>query len=195
MNRNPRTMAGWTALLLLPLAAACAERQPAPPAAGGAPDTAAVAAPFDSARSLALPDGCDELADHILAVQPTREALLAAFGPPDSSASRTQPNRHTPGVTDTLFDVFYPGLQVGIHTPGGGADLPVRVVVGDNRYLAYPRIGIGAPADSVVAVLGEPAPGEEGVLTYNCTMVVDQPVRFLLAGDRVARITIEYYVD
>ncbi|HEX6133164.1 MAG TPA: hypothetical protein VFZ24_04235 [Longimicrobiales bacterium] len=195
MTSNFRIPARPATFLLLAFAAACAERTPAPTPDAAAIDTTVLAADADSARALAVPDGCDELADHFLAVQPVRSELLATLGPPDSIASRTQENRHTPGVVDTLFDVFYPGLHVSIHTPGGGADLPSRVVVRDNRYLAYPRIGIGAAADSVIAVLGEPAPDGDDVLSYNCTMVVDQPVRFHLADGRVARITIEYYVD
>lgn len=177
--------------------AACAERPPAGELEPGtAPEDAIdTAAALDSARALALPDNCDELADHVLAVHPTREAMLAAYGPPASLTSTTQPNRHNPAVTDTLYEVHYPGLQVSIHTPGGGADLPSGVIVEDNRYLAYPRIGIGAYADTVIAVLGPPHGDDATVLTYNCTMAVDQPVHFDLADGRVRRVRIEYYVD
>lgn len=180
-------------LLLVTFALACAEPQPATDATPAASDDVPAAVGGD--RLTALPDGCDELADHILAVHPTRAALRQAFGDPDSTASRAVPNRHNPSVTDTLFDVFYRGLRVNIHTPGGGADLPVLVVVEDNQYLAYPRIGIGAHVDSVRAVLGAPGEDTGEMLVYNCEMAVDQPVRFDIADNHVRRITIEYYVD
>jgi hypothetical protein len=166
----------------------------------GAPDTTASALPgggpaADSLRAVALPASCDDLAGSILAADPTRAALLAQYGRPDSTHSETQPNRHAAGVIDSLFDVHYPGLRVSVHKPGGGGDLPSRAEIGDNRYLAYPRIGIGAPADSVVAALGPGADGGADVLTYDCGMGAGQPVRFHLENGRVTRITIDFYVD
>jgi hypothetical protein len=166
------------------------EHQPA-----DARDTADAEA--EAARAEALPPGCEALEQTLLRFEPTRAALANRVGPPDSMELVTQPNRHVEGVTDSLFTIYYPGLVAGVHKPGGGEDLVSHVSVTDNRYLAFPRIGIGAQQDSVIAALGPPTEGraDGSVLTYNCGMGPDQPVTFHLQGGRVSRITIEYYVD
>jgi hypothetical protein len=151
--------------------------------------------PEDESRRLALPDGCEGLEDQILVVQPTRAALHARFGAPDSVIGEAQPNRHVEGVTDSIFTVYYPGLVVNLHMPGGGTDLTVHVDVEHNRYLAFPRIGIGAAADSVMAALGPPTQREPATLIYDCGEAVEQPVRFALSDNRVRRILVDYYVD
>jgi hypothetical protein len=158
------------------------------------PRPAVVAEPDDEQR-LDLPAGCEGLDEQILAVQPTRAMLQARFGAPDSMIATAQPNRHVEGVTDSLFTIFYNGLTVDVHMPGGGSDMPVHVDVEHNRYVAFPRIGIGAAADSVIAALGPPTRREDAALVYDCGEAVEQPVRFALSGGRVSRITIAYYVD
>jgi hypothetical protein len=159
------------------------------------PDTADAEA--EAARAEALPPGCDALEETLLRFAPTRAALASRMGPADSVELVTQPNRHVAGVTDSLFTIHYPGLVAGVHKPGGGSDLVSHVAVTDNRYLAFPRIGIGAQRDSVISALGPPAEGQAdgSVLTYNCGMGPDQPVMFHIQDGRVSRITIEYYVD
>jgi hypothetical protein len=126
---------------------------------------------------------------------PTRERLRNRFGPADSTELTTQPNRHVEGVTDSLFTVYYPRLTVRLHKPGGDEALVSHATVEDNRYLAFPRIGIGAWADSVSAALGPPTERSADRLTYICGMGAEQPVHFELQEGRVARVIIDYYVD
>ena len=182
------------ACLVWILLAACA---PERPSAGPPSEASTQEAPPDAtggAPASALPEGCQGLERSLLQTAPTRAELRARFGEPDSIAAVTVPNRHVEGVTDTLFTVHYPALIVSIHTPGGGDDLPSSVQVDDNRYVAFPRIGIGAAADSVIAALGEPTRRDPDGLVYDCGEV-EQPVRFELADGRVRRIAIAYYVD
>lgn len=146
-------------------------------------------------RGGALPATCDDLAAVMLDPVPMRDRLQSRFGPADSLEVTTQPNRHLEGVTDSIFTVHYPGLTVRLHKPGGAEALVSHVTVGDNRYLAFPRIGIGAPEDSVVAALGPPTDRTTHRLTYSCGIGAEQPVHFELDRGRVARVTIDYYVD
>lgn len=142
-----------------------------------------------------LPVSCDDLATTMLDPVPTRDHLQSRFGPADSIGLTTQPNRHLEGVTDSIFTVHYPGLTVRLHKPGGAEALVSHATVEDNRYLAFPRIGIGAREDSVVAALGAPTDRTTDRLTYSCGIGAEQPVHFVIGQGRVARVTIDYYVD
>jgi hypothetical protein len=179
-----------TALAML---SGCTTGQEHQPAEDG--DTADARA--EASRGEALPAGCEGLAETILRFEHTRANLVRHMGPADTVEATAHPNRHVPGVTDSLFTIHYPGLVAGVHKPGGGEDLVSHVAVTDNRYLAFPRIGIGAQQDSVMAALGLPTEGQTdgSALTYNCGMGPDQPVTFHLQDNRVSRITVEYYVD
>jgi hypothetical protein len=164
------------------------------PSRDAPPETSAPEAPA-AAQAGPLPAGCEGIESTILQAAATREGLRTRFGEPDSTTLQAVPNRHVEGATDTLFAIYYPGLTSNVHWPEGGADIPDLVTVTDNRYLAFPRIGVGAAADSVIAALGEPTAREADALVYACAMDVEQPVRFELADGRVRRIVIDYYVD
>lgn len=112
-------------------------------------------------------------------------------------AARVVPNRHVPGVRDTLFELFYPGLRVGIHHPGGGRDLLSSVVVAEDRYLGFPRLGIGTTEEEVREALGVPEAAAGDSLTYLCRTCpgAEEPVTFVLEDGRVVRIRFDYYVD
>ena len=73
--------------------------------------------------------------------------------------------------------------------------MATHVRVEDNRYLAYPGIGIGAAALKVEEVLGEPRERGPGRLTYECGMDVAQPVTFSIPDGRVRAVEIAWYVD
>jgi hypothetical protein len=142
-----------------------------------------------------VPATCDGLHYEILKVPATREAFAAAFGQPDSTAVATEPNRHIPGAVDSLFTVHYPGLLMDIRTPPGSRDMATHVRVTDDRYLAYPGLGMGTSAARVEEVLGEPRERAADYLRYQCGEGAEQPVTFRIAGGRVSAVEIDYYVD
>jgi hypothetical protein len=192
-----RRLRGPVALIVMLAAAACSDRD-----ADGTTSDAAVPAPPARAASGgevapdgALPPGCEGLEESIVASVLTRDALQGSFGSPIRMVGTAQPNRHVEGVTDSLFTIEYPGMTVHIHSPGGGGDMATGVEVEDNRYLSYPRIGIGAHEDSVIAALGPPTEHGAEALVYDCGMHTNQPVRFVIHGGRVQRITVDFYVD
>lgn len=139
---------------------------------------------------------CEGLEEKLLLAHASRAELAGTFGTPDSVNSTTEPNRHVPGATDSLFVVHYPGLVAHFRKPSEGDDLVSFVEVEDNRYLQYPSIGVGATEERVVSVLGEPGTHEPGRLVYECAGVgPEQPVTFRLSDGVVERIEIAYYVD
>lgn len=156
----------------------------------GLPETGA-----GSAATGAVPADCEDLQDAILRVPPTRAALAAEYGAPDSVRSSTEPNRHVAGATDSLFTVHYPGFVADMRTPAGARDMATHVLVESSRYLAFPGIGIGATADRLREVLGEPDDAGSAYVRYQCSDAVEQPVTFRLTAGRVSAIEIHYYVD
>lgn len=142
-----------------------------------------------------VPLTCEGLHEQILKVPPTRQAFANEFGPPDSVAATTEPNRHVPGAVDSLFTVYYPGLVLDLRTPTGARDMATHVRLEQDRYLAYPAFGMGTPAGTVEAVLGEPHSRDSGNLKYQCGMGAEQPVTFMIDNGRVTAIEIAFYVD
>lgn len=189
---------------ILVAAAACGVGQPsggtdestaATPDPTAAHDSITTATPGEVLDPASVPLTCDGLHEQILKVPPTREAFANAFGPPDSVATVTEPNRHVPGATDSLFTVHYPGFVMDIRTPTGARDMATHVRVEDDRYLAYPALGMGSPAADVEAVLGEPHSRDAGRVRYQCGVAVEQPVSFMIGNGRVTAIEIDFYVD
>lgn len=180
------------ALATLACAADRPEQMPAPDSAAATDTSSAAADPI-----LAL--DCDTLAATLLRTAATRSALAEAYGEPDSVEVTTEPNRHIPDATDSLFVVHYPGLAVTLRTPPSARDLVSAITVTDNRYLAYPSIGIGTREEAVIAALGQPheSTTTDGTTTlvYACGEEVEQPVTFLVRDDVVVRIDASYYVD
>lgn len=195
---HARTALLWIAVVMVD---GCGGGQPrATDASGDAtrPGTAVdtvPARPDDEIVAGAVPAGCNELHQGILAVQPTRAAFAAAFGRPDTVIAMTEPNRHVPNAVDSLFTVAYPGFVMELRTPSDARDMATSVAVEDNRYLAWPGIGIGVSADRVRAVLGPPAASGSERITWDCGMEVEEPVTFVIDDGRVVRIEISYYVD
>jgi hypothetical protein len=160
-----------------------------------ASDTIGGAAAAPAVEAGLVPDDCRDLHATLLRAAPTREAFAAAFGEPESIHRDSEPNRHVEGAVDSLFTVRYPGFLMHIRTPRGGRDMADHIMVRDNRYLAWPGIGIGVAAERIEAVLGTPTRREPGALTYDCSEHVEQPVTFRLAGGVVEAIEVAFYVD
>lgn len=161
------------------------------------PETAEMVADTMAADTAALPDlACEEgLEREIVAAELTREGLRSAFGEPGGVDTTTEPNRHMPDATDSLFDLSFPGLEASIRRAANGAELVHRVEVTDNRFVRHPAIGIGARAERVVEALGEPTSREGDDLVYVCGEAVEQPVTFRVEDGRVSAIEVDFYVD
>lgn len=125
----------------------------------------------------------------------TRGSLREALGPPDSIEAQAVPNRHNPGITDTLFTVHYPDLVAHIHRPGGGGELLSSVQVSSNRHLRYDVIGL--PRTTIEESFGVPDESSDSSVTYYCRSceASENPVELSFRGGRVDRIQFNYYVD
>jgi hypothetical protein len=140
----------------------------------------------------------DDVVEHGLLATDSRLEVAARFGQPDSMTSRSVINRHIPSQTDSIVDLFYPGLHLTYYVVGEGAkEFLQTAVVSDNRYLKYPQVGIGAPEAAVLNKLGEPGAREPGKYRYDCARCIgeESPAYFYFDRGKVKRIEYSFYVD
>jgi hypothetical protein len=157
------------------------------------PGTAVREPPFDSTSLVGLT--CLTLMDAVFLAPLTRAELLQSYGAPDSLQSSTEPNRHIPGATDSLFEVHYSGLTARFRKPSEGSDLITEMHVSDNRYLRYPSIGIGARRDRLIQVVTDTFLVRDDRVEYDCGMGANEPITFWLVGGQIRRVSKTYYVD
>jgi hypothetical protein len=156
-----------------------------------------ISSPSDSAEASpsALPDREEFVLRGLRTAAASRAELAETLGDPQNIVAEVVPNRHVPGLLDTIFTVNYPDLTARFHRPGGGGELLSNVEVASNRHLRYPAIGIGR--DAIEEAFGAPDEASDSSATYNCTSCIagDDPVRFIFSDDRVRLIQFSYYVD
>jgi hypothetical protein len=142
---------------------------------------------------------CGDLVENGLGIPNTRrKAVASQLGRPDSTQSQPTPNKHNPAQTDSIVNVFYPGLQLHYIVLGvkeGETDILYRAEVSDNRYLKYPSLGIGATREALVKALGEPEQISDDAYRYSCWLHIMAGVTlyFHFDGDRVKFA--EYWFD
>ena len=140
----------------------------------------------------------DEFVQHGLLVPDSRTEVISRFGAADSVASRAVVNRHNAALTDSIVDLFYPGLHLTYYVVGrGGKEFLQTAVVSDNRYLKYPDFGVGVPDAIIRRSLGEPSERATAKWRYDCgrCMGAESPVYFYLDHGTVQRIEYSFYVD
>jgi hypothetical protein len=171
--------------------------------AGLTPDSVVAAAPVDTVgalRGLSRRDSlCGDLVENGLGIPNTRRKVVASqLGRPDSTQSQPTPNKHNPAQTDSIVNVFYPGLRLHYIVLGvkeGETDILYRAEVSDNRYLKYRSLGIGATREALVKALGEPEQSSDDAYRYSCWLHIMAGVTlyFHFDGDRVKFA--EYWFD
>lgn len=139
---------------------------------------------------------CGEVAENGFNIpHPDRRGVAAQFGRPDSVRASPIPNIHRPEQIDTVVDVFYPGIQ--LHYFAINATPPYDILqeahVSDNKYLKFPRLGVGATTSDITSALGEPHERTEDTYEYSCALHImsGADVTFHFAGGRVTRV--DYY--
>jgi hypothetical protein len=193
-----------TALALSSLALACQgdpsdrsrmrEASESPPLARDSPPPPSFPAlPPDSLRDVVVEQG-------LRLPRAERAELIALLGPPDSMRAHAEPNRHSPERTDTIAQLFYPGLRLEYRVVGQGptVDLLNLVELEDNRFLAFPELGVGAGRMTILGTLGEPRARTDSTVSYDCgsCLGAENPVVYSFdRDDRVSRVTYTYYVD
>lgn len=197
-GRRPATAIRAVILLWLGVVTPGCAGPPAPPEAENATTDSVSGA--DSLATLPPPAG--ELPDRSVFVDSalrvdarSRDALRAALGEPDSTAAEVVPNRHVPGVMDTIYTLHYPDLVARFHHPGGGGDLLAMVQVSNNRHLRYPVLGLTVAA--IDEAFGRPDEATDSSLTYYCTTCEagDDPVQLVFLDGELRRVRFGYYVD
>jgi len=85
--------------------------------AGLTPDSVIAAAPVDTVGALRGLSSRDSLCGHVVEnglgiPNSRRNAVATQLGRPDSTQSQPTPNKHNPAQTDSIVNVFYPGLRL-----------------------------------------------------------------------------------
>jgi hypothetical protein len=142
---------------------------------------------------------CGDLAENGFKADGVRTVVAAQFGRPDSVRVQPAPNPHRPAQTDTVVDVFYPGLRLHywvLGLPQPQTDILLEADVSDNKYLKYPQLGIGATAAEIASALGEPERTPDRY-NYSCALHImsGADVTFHLAGGRVRRVDYRWEAD
>ena len=180
-----------TRCLLVALLVVVAGCGPSEPRDEGPPEEAEQSV----APSAALPSRGEFVENGLQLPGNTRADFLAALGDPNRIVSEAVPNRHVPGVTDTLFTLYYPDLIAHIHLPGPGGELVSSVEVSDNWHLRHAVIG--QTPGAIESAFGPPDQRTDTTFTYLCTTCVaaDNPVELVIRDGRVQRVRFNYYVD
>jgi hypothetical protein len=176
------------AAVLLP-AAAC--RRPDPP-------------PEPAAEALWAPDE-DTGVGAFFAAGPlelgtSRAELVAAVGEPDSVRGEALPNRHDPAVTDSLFTLYWDGLEAQVHRAGyDGKEILGQLTILHPRFMRPESpVRPGTAVADVLDALGEPdelGPDRMLYLCDDCLAGGYELARFVVARDTVRRIELRYWVD
>jgi hypothetical protein len=144
---------------------------------------------------------CGEFAENGFSIPDSRRSAVATqLGRPDSVRSHPIPNTHRPAQTDTVVDVFYPGLRLHYVVLGvieGETDILLQADVSDNRYLKYPALGVGANVAELIRVFGQPEERRDDTVSYTCALHImsGSTVYFHLAGDRVQYVVYRWDAD
>lgn len=149
----------------------------------------------DHGGAVPLPDRDSFVTDGLAAHAGSRAALRARLGEPDSVVREVVPNRHVPGVLDTLLTVVYPEVIAHLHKPGGGGELMSSLRVASNDHLRFPLIGESLA--EIDAAFGAPDDASDSSLVYRCAACEggDDPVELLLRDGVVHAVRFNYYVD
>jgi hypothetical protein len=143
---------------------------------------------------------CGEVAENGFKIPDSdRKAVAAQFGRPDSVRMQPAPNPHRPAQMDTVVDVFYHGIRLHYWVVGATQpyDILLEADVSDNRYLKYPKLGIGASTTEITTALGEPGAGADDSYTYSCALYImsGADVSFHFAAGRVTRVVYKWEAD
>ena len=149
----------------------------------------------DEQPAAGLPDRDTFVTEGLATHAGSRAALRARLGEPDSVSRETVPNRHVPGVQDTLLTIQYPEVVARLHKPGGGGELLSSVRVASNDHLRYPLIG--KSLSEVDAAFGAPHDANDSTLIYRCGSCQggDDPVEILIRDGVVYAVRFNFYVD
>lgn len=161
------------------------------PAAGTAPSSPAASDASAPDRALASLT-CEGLPSQILPREPTRRTLRDAFGEPEATSVTTEPNRHAPERTDSLFVLSWPGAEFRLRKASGD-DLPERAEITRAGVMDPDLIGVDTAR--VVEVLGPPTERADGEMVYDCGTGASEPVTLFVEDGVVARVRVSYYVD
>jgi hypothetical protein len=122
--------------------------------------------------------------------------IIRNLGRPVRIDTQAVANRHRPEVEDTTYTLVYDGLEVCIYDATQAAkEILTRLTLTDPRYPTRWDLGVGASAERVVRVLGEPGRRSEDKLIYEAGEPVPDQLTFFLEGGSVKKVEWHFYID
>jgi hypothetical protein len=119
-----------------------------------------------------------------------REEISSWWGNPDSVIATAVKNLHVPEVIDSVLRLFYEGLQVAVYKSGyDHREFLTYFLIEENHYLGEMMPQIGAPVDSLVAMLGAPDERGDNIIKYQCDDCESGGVEFVVFHVRNASIS------
>lgn len=167
--------------------------KPAPPPVAPAP----VVPPKDVELPASRTARIDQLVYDALMppIKKTEKDVIADFGAPMRTLTKTVPNNYAPSKPDTLRTLVYPGLSVDFLTvTHTGGELPTGLTVTGKNWKVKWYLGVGTSAKTITDTLGEPKARTANTLTYEYS-IAPSTVTFYLKDGVVTKVAWEYYVD
>lgn len=98
----------------------------------------------------------------------TKTEIIKNLGAPKEITETTITSRYRPDVNDKLFDLIYNGIETRIyHATADEKELVLRIIIESDQFKVKYGLNIGAGAEYVSGVLGEPPVKETDLYEYN----------------------------
>ncbi len=128
-----------------------------------------------------------------------REEISSQWGNPDSVIATTVENPHVPEVIDSVFRLFFEGLEVAVYQSGyDHREFVAWLLVEENHYLGEMVPHIGSPIDSLVAMLGVPDKRDGNTIKYPCVECESGGVEFVAfhaRNESVSGIEFNFWIE
>lgn len=151
----------WAAALILGVALAAGCAREGPPAEAPRPVDEAASPQVDPVdRLLFLPEQ---------RFGTSRAEAHARLGQPLRTERRSYPNRHDPAREDSVYRLYYPGLELSFYRVSmDGREFLIHVAVSAPGLLGTKGVDVGSSLGKVDAVLGAPDETDARGLHYFC---------------------------
>jgi hypothetical protein len=179
----------WAAALILGLALASGCAREAPPAEAPRPIDEAASPQIDPVdRLLFLPEQ---------RFGTSRAEARARLGPPLRTERRSYPNRHDPAREDTVYRLYYPGLELSIYRVSmDGREFLIHVAASAAGLLGTASVDVGSSLAKVHAVLGAPDEADARKLHYFCRECEgEHTLTVIVHEQQVSGLLWSYFLD
>jgi len=118
----------------------------------------------------------------------TKTEIIKNLGAPQEIIETTIASRYRPDVNDKLFDLIYKGIETRIYqATADDKELVLRIIIESDQFKVKYGLNIGAGAEYVSGVLGEPPVKEANLYEYNDSNGFAK-LRFYFSSNKLVKI-------